>query len=382
MLAEDLTRRVNAYDFIRLIAAVEVLLEHTSNHLGVPFLWHRSGDALWVYEGLHTFFIISGLFVFRSADRLMERDRTGTWWRDFYENRVLRIGPALWVYGVIAVIFVVAVGAAASSDIASVRGVSWILSMAFLAPFYSPGFLEDFGVGNVNGSLATIAVEVSFYVFVPLLVLASRRIRIRVFLGVLLAAGAVTWVLSPGVDGMAGKLLKVTFLPYLWWFGLGVAWYLWGLKHVRLTWPRAAVAAAVYIAAVQANEHLFDIPLVALIKGLALSYVVVCVGERGPRAFEKFPKRFGDLSYGSYIWHMLIVNAILWWGLDSHLPDYTVTFVVLAVSLTLAALSWNFIEKPALKRKRVSSRSGRGLNEGTPADEIGPQPKAPSVLNR
>jgi peptidoglycan/LPS O-acetylase OafA/YrhL len=106
---------------------------------------------------LSSFFIISGLFVFRSADRLRGRPNG---WRDFYVNRLLRVGPAVWAYLVVTVVLVVAIGAASISDLPTVPGVGWIASTVLLAPVYSPGFLEDYGVGTVNGSLPTVAVEV------------------------------------------------------------------------------------------------------------------------------------------------------------------------------------------------------------------------------
>ena len=45
----------------------------------------------------------------------------------------------------------------------------WCLGQLSFVQFYNPDFLRGFGVGVVNGSLWTIAVELQFYVAVPIL---------------------------------------------------------------------------------------------------------------------------------------------------------------------------------------------------------------------
>lgn len=54
-----------------------------------------------------------------------------------------------------------------------------------------------------------------------------------------------------------------------------------------------------------------------------------------------------NLSYGVYIWHMVIINALIVIGLKSVALSLVLTFGI-------AAISWTFIEKPALSLKRNS----------------------------
>jgi peptidoglycan/LPS O-acetylase OafA/YrhL len=61
-----------------------------------------------------------------------------------------------------------------------------------------------------------------------------------------------------------------------------------------------------------------------------------------------------DLSYGIYIFHMPIFNFYLAMGLMIN----TVTFLAVCLSVVFVAfLSWKYVEKPALKLKKVKTLS-------------------------
>jgi nodulation protein 10 len=60
--------------------------------------------------------------------------------------------------------------------------------------------------------------------------------------------------------------------------------------------------------------------------------------------------RSTDLSYSTYLYHMLIVQILISLGFSGSLWLY---LIVVAATLTIACVSWNFIEKPALKLKQI-----------------------------
>lgn len=76
---------------------------------------------MWFYDRVNIFFIISRLFVFRSAVQLRER---GASWVDFYCNRLLRVVAAIYPYLALPAILVVVAGAPTLTDLASVRGLA------------------------------------------------------------------------------------------------------------------------------------------------------------------------------------------------------------------------------------------------------------------
>ena len=54
-----------------------------------------------------------------------------------------------------------------------------------------------------------------------------------------------------------------------------------------------------------------------------------------------------DLSYGTYVWHMPVINLLLVLAFPSPLSAIALTFA-------LAAVSWFAVERPALRLKRQS----------------------------
>ena len=63
--------------------------------------------------------------------------------------------------------------------------------------------------------------------------------------------------------------------------------------------------------------------------------------------------RRNDISYGVYIYHMPVVNALLFLGCSGALG----MLLLLSVTILLGVLSWVFVERPALSLKRMSIRA-------------------------
>jgi peptidoglycan/LPS O-acetylase OafA/YrhL len=81
-----------------------------------------------------------------------------------------------------------------------------------------------------------------------------------------------------------------------------------------------------------------------------------------------------DISYGMYIYHMLVVNLLVVRGWQGH--GWAVA-VVLASSAVLASLSWRLVERPALRLKRARRQPvGADVAPGG----SGPQPQTGSLL--
>lgn len=56
-----------------------------------------------------------------------------------------------------------------------------------------------------------------------------------------------------------------------------------------------------------------------------------------------------DISYGVYIWHMPVVNALLFLGITNTISSLG---IMLAMTVVTSGLSWFFVEKPAMRFKR------------------------------
>ncbi len=60
-----------------------------------------------------------------------------------------------------------------------------------------------------------------------------------------------------------------------------------------------------------------------------------------------------DISYGIYIYHMPLINLVLFCGMQA---KTTSVIIVMLATLSLAIISWYFIEKPSLKLKKIALR--------------------------
>ncbi|WP_168429014.1 acyltransferase family protein [Microbacterium sp. K36] len=350
-------KRHNTFDFIRLFAALAVVVEHSVHHLDAAFLWHQRDDTLWFNGGVATFFILSGMMVYRSGERAYADGRP---WRDFYRNRALRIIPAIYAYFAVLVVLLIVTGFLAPGQLLTVQFAAFAVSNLLLAPVWSPPMLDDFGVGVVNGSLWTIPVEVSFYVIVPLMVVLASRRGLRSMLVVVLiiagiSVGAYGAVGATTTESLAWKAFGVTFLPYLWWFAIGAAWSRLWSRIPQRGWM-AAVAVVLYFVLAKLPLDPGPAFIANAVAAVPLSYAVIWFGYHGPKALGRFTDRLGDLSFSIYIWHMIVVNLLVSWGARSWAIDGTLLVLgVVVVTAVIAFASWHLVEKPALNRKRYTS---------------------------
>ncbi|MBN2800779.1 MAG: acyltransferase [Deltaproteobacteria bacterium] len=343
--------RVNNLDLLRLFAATQVAVLHGAHHLGLG-----TGEAWWVqllgwFPGVPIFFFVSGLLISRSYEH-------NPVLREYALNRGLRIYPALWTNVALSFLAVIATGYLASVSAAQVA--IWAAAQATFLPFYNPEFMRGFGVGVLNGSLWTIAVELQFYAFIPLLYLFLRPLeRLRVgtntallsMVLVFLVINRVYFHLLPTYGDMVQfKLLGVSLIPWLYMFLLGVL----AQRHLRQLLPwvqgRLLVALPAYLALAWAGTSLglnsgngvhpvLYLPLIFTV--LAFTYTLPHLGERLLRR--------NDISYGVYIYHMPVVNLLLYYGVSGNIASLALALVL---SFLLAGLSWRLVERPAMRAKR------------------------------
>ena len=92
--------------------------------------------------------------------------------------------------------------------------------------------------------------------------------------------------------------------------------------------------------------------------------VLVCAGRgRGWLAARPF-RVLGNLSFPIYLWHMPLMLALRGVGLFPEQRPVAALAAVLAVTLPVAWLSWNLVERPLLRwsssRERARRRPGCG----------------------
>ncbi len=356
--------RVNNFDLIRLFAALEVAVVHSITYLNLtgPFVGLLN-SGLRLFPGVPIFFVISGFLVSRSYER-------STSLLEFYRNRCLRIFPGLWVSLAVGLVVIAICGIASVPHVSTGRWLAWWLPQMSGLWFDRPAFLRPIGTGILNGSLWTIPIEVEFYLLLPLIYLLMRSRAGRGDIGLLLMAVlALSVVVHTCLENprLFPSLRRYntaldTLVPYLWMFMVGVlAQRYWpflrgafaGRAHYWLLAYLCVAAAARWVGMPGRSTDMNPILLLPL-AGVVLS------GAFSMRELAERWLHHQDLSYGAYVYHMLVINVAVHFGFRGSVASGV---IVLVVSFALAALSWWLIEKPFLSRKRYALRS---ISEGVP----------------
>jgi peptidoglycan/LPS O-acetylase OafA/YrhL len=336
----------NRFNLLRLLAAAQVLLVHSLNHLNYagPLL-----SLLKSIPGVPVFFFISGMLISHAYRRTQS---VGL--RAFFRNRALRIFPALWAVVLLSAAMLFAVGFLEPSFLLSPRFLVWMAGQSSVVQFYNPDFLRSFGVGVLNGALWTISVELQFYLLTPLLVFLLQRRPIGFALIFVMSLSLNLWLrFAPTGSPFLLSLLYVSSLPWLYMFMTGMLAVLrlkW-LKELVAKWPWA-VWLALYAAAMTLIGD-YEANASNAIHPLAFGVLAMVVLKAAFPSHLKegvvasFIQR-NDLSYGLYLVHMPVINLLLYLGWSP--PGWDLATAVSA-SLMLALLSWFCVERPALRRK-------------------------------
>jgi peptidoglycan/LPS O-acetylase OafA/YrhL len=344
-LGEACSGRDNNFNLIRMLAAFGVLVSHAypiSLGPGAPeplqaALGGRSLGGI----SVAAFFVISGYFITQSFER--SRGRAA-----FLAARALRLYPALAVVLVLTVV----IGWLAFSDApaeeyapAAARYVARNLGLLF--PVYElPGVFEANPYGPaINGSLWTLGFEALCYagVFFAGVLGLLRRWLVLAALPLVLSAYAVAPQIAPPYH--VAKLIELG-AP----FAVGAALY--------LSRDRVPVDGRIALALAAAAWALADTAAFGPAFLLALCYGVFWAGCLRSRVLGTY-NRLGDYSYGAYIYAFPIQQIMAAQGVVSPLANIALATPAL---LSCAALSWVFVERPALTLKdaaRTLAESGR-----------------------
>ena len=329
--------KYNNFDLLRFLFASTVMLVHgyvLSRQPQLAFLteWLSSEVAV------RAFFVVSGLLVFMSFDRTRNLAA-------YAGKRVRRIYPAYFTVVACAAVLLFLVSDASLADYAV--GMARYLAanlvfLNFLSPTL-PGVFDGNALREINGALWTLKIEVMFYFAVPVFAwLFGRLGRLPVIAATYVLSVLYAWIfsrlaVSTGSDFyyMLGRQLP----GQLSYFMVGALWYYYFEFFQRHARKLAAAALALLLA------HRFLVPIGEL-EPLWLGTLVVFfgfflyVGNFG---------RYGDFSYGIYILHFPILQALVHAGLFAWSPLGALAIGCTAV-LGAAALLWHLVERPFLAR--------------------------------
>jgi peptidoglycan/LPS O-acetylase OafA/YrhL len=338
-LAEAYESGADNFLLLRLLAAVLVMYGHSYGFAGThhgDFIT-RLGWGNGLYTGsiaVYMFFAISGFLV---SGSYVKRANLET----FLKARALRILPA---YICCITLTALVLGAICTelplTQYWSAAG-TWhyiYVNLWLTQPieWKLPGvFTHNFVKDAVNGSLWTLPAEVRMYAWVAILgllgILRRRWLANAAFLTLLLV-GCFAPTGLPLVQSIEDRLVATFFLAGAFCFV--------NREHIPVSSALLAALAAIAMA-----TH--GTPVFQFAFGAALTYF--CLWFAYMPNFHFF-NRFGDYSYGVYLWGFPIQQAISA-AVGRPVKAWVNCSVSLVVVLVIAAASWHWIEKPALRLK-------------------------------
>lgn len=320
----------NIFDIIRYYAMLQVMINHMAEHfkLKLPVVL----QALIKFQGVVILFALSGYLTAASLDRdSMNGDIDKP---KFLRKRFFRIFPEYWLCVLIntVVIFVLY-----SPKPNLKEGLIYVITQFGCLNFYTGEWLRGYGVGAPNGSLWTILVELEFYVII-LVIWKWIRNKGIITWGILLACFAgLNYLTAIAGDGemIAIKLLNCSIIPYLYMFMIGCFFYRFREKIFNCDSRLIAIVGVFFIAMYFLGDGLISGSYLPLLSGISLAAMTIIFGY----LFKIKLRAKTDITYGTYLYHMVVVNAIIALGVK---VNFVVMGIGIVVSLLLGLMSSRF----------------------------------------
>ncbi|MBN8714847.1 MAG: acyltransferase [Xanthomonadales bacterium] len=335
--------RGNNFDCIRLIAAASVLVSH-------QFALHDASEPIiFGYQTLGgyavmIFFSISGYLI------------AGSWVSDpnlrrFALRRLLRIWPGLLctvlLCGLILGPLVTEVPL--REYFGSVVTLKFFGTGLFVVSPFLPGVFPYSPVAYIpNGVLWTIPIELRCYIYLAVLGLLGIVTRRWVLLACLVALSVWYYGIHDAEAVFDATHTHLFEVEYATFFFSGVCLYLFRKECLSRRGKLVGSTAAVALAAI---AYITGHELIAAF--LLTPYLVIAFGTASYPVLRQFG-RFGDMSYGVYIYAFPIQQLVIW--LTPMLSIYEHFVIVVPATFVMAWLSWHFVEKIALGYKPKTPR--------------------------
>ncbi|MBD9515428.1 acyltransferase family protein [Pseudomonas sp. PDM22] len=355
-----MNHRTNNFDALRLLGALLVAVSHSATIvLSSEPLGDATGNQTLGGVGLNIFCVISGFLITKS--------RLSNPAPRFFRARALRIFPALFVAIPLMAFVLGPLFTSLSTREYFSTGQTWqFLGTMFVFPLNVslPGV---FGGAPLVGQLYSLTAELSFYILVGLLAPWRHfgKLMIAATVAVLLyfhyhdyTSLSFSEIIS--VKGFGANLfffplrLGMTCVYYLF-AGSVIALYI--KRPERLAWLAPALLAAWIAALFLPNRLHYD-----LAEMLIFPFLVIGVAL-STKFIVRIPRAFGDTSYGIYIYHFAIAEAVLTLTVAHIGRTWYLIAIAVALSTAVAWISFRLIEKPALSIKDRSP--GKAVNTNT-----------------
>lgn len=334
----------NSFDFIRFLFAFSVFIAHFGILSSIPVYWPISSTM-----GVTGFFIISGFLITRSYYR--SKNLT-----DYILKRIKRIVPAYVAVVLLCAFLFSLVSAFPLTEYFSSKDfIKYLIAnlsfLNFLQPTL-PGVFTTNLFPYVNGSLWTIKVEITLYALVPLMAYFMKNKKPIFILAALYILSHCFILLMNHLHTISDNnsiflILRRQFLGQITFFisGAIVLFYFDQLNSkIKLILP---VSIVIFFL----KFFRFDMKVIDFLYPFSFAIIIIFFAYK-MKWLARFSK-YGDISYGFYLFHFPVIQLFVY--LEIFKENSILLFLACFLTTTiLSFLSWNFIEKKFLKRRRYS----------------------------
>lgn len=330
-----LIRDNNNFDLIRLSLSLIVCFFHISIITNVEEFIFFS-NYLSAGFAVKCFFIISGFLV--TLSYLNSQN-----YSEYIKKRFYRIFPA-YLTAIILCIFIGFYCTSLDSISFFNSRETWgyfifnLLFLNFIQPWL-PGVFLDHSIQNLNASLWTIKIEILLYLLVPILLFLKNKIN---FLYIFFVCLVISYIWTYYFNFISISSYSQAFarqLPgQLSFFIIGV---FFALNLVYLKFIKYILVATMVIFFMDPN------PIIRIVfEPIFFSSIILYFALKFPYKFRL--TKFGDLSYGIYLFHFPITQLMFHNNIFINNPWYGL-FITMTLIILISFLSWHFIEKKYLR---------------------------------
>lgn len=326
-------------DGLRAIAVLSVLIYHLNNS------WLAGG-----FLGVDIFFVISGFLITKIIAGEVEK---GTFsFSNFYARRIRRIFPALFV--VLIFSGIAAYLSLPKEEYSSFFG-DFKYASAQIANIHFNREVEYMGVGVEASPLLhtwSLGVEEQFYLVWPLLLFALFKVwgkkAFKPFALIFFIASLALCEYFLSISDSKQAFYMFYSRAYELVIGAFVALHMIPEKKSKAIHNSASIIGAALIVYslffISEAEHFPG--LTALIPSIGAMMVIYAGKEAiiNKLIANKFFIGIGLISYSLYLWHWPLISFTT--NFTREALTYTQAATIFVLSITLAYLSWRYVERP------------------------------------
>lgn len=324
----------NRFDLIRLALASAVFAYHA-----VVLSMLAPGSRLELAWGHIAEFAIQGFFIVSGALVAGSLQRSATL-ADYAGKRIRRLYPAYATVILLPALISLLIGGG-TAQVAKYVGANLVF-LNFLSPNL-PGLFEANRFTEVNGALWTLKIEVMFYIALPVIALGLRALGRMWWLGLvaLYVLGEGWRLLLPlQWDHALAPIIARQLPGQMAYFASGIA--LWRMWDRARAYPLRFGAAGLVLLIISTLH-----PALEPLRGAGLAGLI------GAVAFMPGPSlnaaRFGDISYGVYITHFPILQAMVMAGAFAAIGHAAGFALAACLVIGASLLLWHLVERRALR---------------------------------